>query len=134
MGFYSSNNFNSTLLWPFRPLILKFISGCRWFWVLWNHANVCKEYCGGIRPNEWQNGGHGGKPTQSGSRWLVADFDIDAHNCSILLKIIYLHDNVISLRNKFKFCFDFGNIDKKNVLGTVNKIILQLQNEVVEFW
>lgn len=118
----------------FTCIFGKFISGCWWFWVLWNHANVCQEYRGGICSNERQNSGNGGKPTQSGSRWLVAEFNIGSHNCSILWRIIYLQDNVISLRNKFKFGFDFGNIDKKNVLGTVNKIILQLQNEVVEFW
>lgn len=78
----------------------KFISGCWWFWVLWNHANVCQEYRGGVCPNEWQNGGHGGKPTQSGSRWLVAEFNFDSCNCLILLRIIYIKDDVLSLKKK----------------------------------
>lgn len=106
----------------FTCIFWKFISGCWWFWVLWNHANVCQEYRGGIRSNERQNGGHGWKPTQSGSRWLVAEFNFDPCNCLILLRIMYIKDDVLSLK-KFKFGFDFGNIDKKNVLGTVNKII-----------
>lgn len=38
------------------------------------------------------------------------------------MRIIYIKDDVLSLK-KFKLGFDFGNIDKKNVLGTVNKII-----------
>lgn len=38
------------------------------------------------------------------------------------MRIIYIKDDVLFLK-KFKFGFDFGNIDKKNVLGIVNKII-----------
>lgn len=91
----------------FTCIFGKFISGCWWFWVLWNHANVCQEYRGGIRSNEWQNGGHGGKPTQSGSRWLVADFNIDLPFFFNSLKNVYLQDNVISLRKKIQAWFWF---------------------------